>query len=332
MLFTAQLKSYRVFKLIVANRFSQESLITLKKSGLVDLFSCENISEQKIHWPVCEGLLIRSGVKVTAELLSQMPQLRVIVSATSGFDHIDLKSCREKNIVVMHTPEANAQSAAEHTFGLIIATQRNYNRALKQVQTGNWERGALIGNELQGQTLGLIGLGRIGSKVKRMAEAFGLHILVHDPYTDQSQHPKTLFLGFEEVVRKSDIVSFHVPLTSETYHMVKTATLEWFHETATLINASRGDVICFSSLLQHLTDNPQFRLGLDVYAAEPLDKSSALLDHPQIFCTPHIGATTRQAIGRASQEAADKLLLFIQSEKTSDTLPPTALWADKLIF
>jgi D-3-phosphoglycerate dehydrogenase / 2-oxoglutarate reductase len=155
---------------------------------------------------------------------------------------------------------------------------------------------------------------------------------VHDPYTEQKNHSQATFLGFEEVVRKSDIVSFHVPLTTETFHMIKASTLEWFHENATLINVSRGDVICFSSLLNHLIENPLFRLGLDVYAAEPLDKNSAVLQHPQIFCTPHIGATTHQAIARASLEAAQKLLLFLQTGKTSDTLPPSTLWADKLIF
>jgi D-3-phosphoglycerate dehydrogenase / 2-oxoglutarate reductase len=321
-----------MFKLIVANRFSQESLVHLQKSGLVQLTTCENISDSKAQWPECEGLLIRSGVQVTPELLTQMPKLRVIISAASGFDHIHLDACRDRNICVMHTPEANAQSAAEHTMGLLIATQRCYNRALKQIESGRWERGALLGEELQGKTLGLIGLGRIGSRVKKMAQAFGLQVLVHDPYTEQKNHPDTLFLGFEEVVRKSDVVSFHVPLTSETYHMIKASTLEWFHESATLINASRGDVICFSSLLNHLIENPQFRLGLDVYAAEPLDKNSALLEHPQIFCTPHIGATTYQAISRASLEAAHKLLLFIQTGQSSDTLPPSTLWADKLIY
>jgi D-3-phosphoglycerate dehydrogenase / 2-oxoglutarate reductase len=319
-----------VFKLIVANRYSQESLIHLQKSGIVEIHSCAVITEQKEQWPTCQGLLIRSGVQVTQELLTQMPQLQVIVSATSGFDHIDLKACREKNIIVMHTPEANAQSTAEHTLGLILATLRNFERASLQMKTGRWERNALIGEELSGKTLGLIGLGRIGSKVKKLAEAFGLEILVHDPYVEQKLHPETVFLGFEEVVRKSDIISFHVPLTTETYHMIKASTLDWFHETATLINASRGDVICSSSLLNHLIENPQFRLGLDVYAAEPLDKSSALLDHPQIFFTPHIGATTRQAIAKASLEAAEKILRYIRSQKTSDTLPPETLWANKL--
>lgn len=321
-----------MFNLIVANRFSQESLILLQKSGRVKLNTCENISDLKKEWPECEGLLIRSGVKVSRELLAQLPKLKVVISATSGFDHIDLKACREKSVIVMHTPEANSQSAAEHTLGLMIATQRCYLRASRQMESGHWERGALLGEELCGKTLGLIGLGRIGSRVHKLALAFGMHVLVHDPYTEQKNHPGVSFLGFEEVVRKSDIVSFHVPLTSETYHMIKASTLEWFHENATLINASRGDVICFSSLLNHLVENPLFRLGLDVYAAEPLDKNSAVLQHPQIFCTPHIGATTHQAIARASLEAMEKLLLFLQTGKTSDTLPPSTLWADKLIF
>lgn len=320
-----------MFNLIVANRFSQDSLVILRQSGLVNLHFGENIGDCKNHWSTCDGLLIRSGVKVTAELLSLMPQLKVIITATSGFDHIDLNACEKNNVIVMHTPEANAQSAAEHTLGLMIATQRCYVRSLEQMRSGHWERGALMGEELCEKTLGLIGLGRIGSRVKKMAEAFGMEILVHDPYVEQSLYPNTTFLGYEEVVRKSDVISYHVPLTSETYHMVKASTLDWFHDSATLINASRGDVICFSSLLNYLTENPQFRLGLDVYAAEPLDKSSALLDHPQVFCTPHIGATTHQALRRASQEAVDKLLLFIRTGKVSDTLPPSTLWAQKLV-
>ncbi len=320
-----------MFNLIVANRFSQDSMVILRQCGLVNVHVVENIGDCKNQWATCDGMLIRSGVKVTAELLLMMPNLKVVITATSGFDHIDLAACKNNNVIVMHTPEANAQSAAEHTLGLMLATQRCYERSLEQMRSGHWERGALIGEELSGQTLGLIGLGRIGSRVKKMAEAFGMDILVHDPYVDQTLHPETTFLGYEEVVRKSDVISYHVPLTSETYHMVKASTLDWFHETATLINASRGDVICFSSLLNYLAENPQFRLGLDVYAAEPLDKSSALLDHPQIFCTPHIGATTHQALRRASQEAVDKLLHFIRSGKASDTLPPSTLWAQKLV-
>lgn len=319
-----------MFKTLVVNRFSQESLVRLRQSSHVDLYTGESLGELKSHWHDAQALLIRSGVQVSEELLSLLPRLQVIISATSGFDHIDLKACAKKEIIVMHTPEANAQSTAEHTLGLIIASQRGFWRAQQQMVTGRWERSALIGTELQGQTLGIIGFGRIGQRVHKLATAFGMTVLVHDPYT--SQHPGVSFLGFEEVVRKSDIVTFHVPLTTETYHMIKASTLDWFHEKATLINASRGDVVCFSSLLHHLVENPLFRLGLDVYAAEPLDKNSALFDHPQIFLTPHIGATTHQAISRASHEAVDKLLLFLDSKKTSDTLPPSTLWADKLIF
>jgi len=320
-----------VFKVLVANRFSQDSLLHLRRATELDIHVADDMTEMKSEWPTANGLLIRSGTKVSKELLAKMPELKVVISATSGFDHIDLKTCSEKNITVMHTPEANAQSAAELAWGMIIASQRKFHQANKQTASGNWNRATLIGRELRGHTLGIIGLGRIGRRVYQMARAFEMPIRVHDPYVDQSQFPDITFMGFEEVVRKSDIVTFHVPLTTETKHMIKESTLDWFNVDSTLVNISRGDVICMSSLLHYLADNPNFTVALDVFPAEPLPKDSALLNYKNVFCTPHIGATTEQAVSRASLEAVSKMIGFVQKGQISDPLPPNALWAEKLL-
>lgn len=320
-----------MFKVLVANRFSQAPLLILQKTKGLDVHAAEDISQLKSHWPDAQGLLIRSGTKVTRELLSKMPNLKVVISATSGFDHIDLKDCADRGIIVMHTPQANAASAAEHTWGLILASQRKYQKALQQLRSGDWNRAQLVGHELAGRTLGVIGYGHIGRRVYNIARAFEMKVLVHDPYVDQDAHPGISFLGYEEVVRDSDIVTYHVPLTSETYHMIKESTLEWFHEDATLVNASRGDVVCMSSLLHHMAEHPDFKVALDVFPTEPLPPGSALLGYKNVFCTPHIGATTAESIARASQEAIEKMILFVQSGAHGDTLPPRTLWAEKLI-
>lgn len=320
-----------MFTCLVTNRFSQQALLKLKQSGKMAVHHAEDLVELKAHWPNAEGLLIRSGTRISAKILNELPALKVIISATSGFDHIDLKETQKRNITVMHTPGANAQSAAEHTWGLIFATQRKYVRCTDQIRKGQWQRAPLLGQELFGKTLGIVGFGRIGQKVNEIAKAFSMKVYVHDPYIDQTPFPNVTFLGFEEVVRKSDIITLHVPLTTETKDMINHNTLDWFNDSATLINASRGPVISLDALLSHLPEYKQFQVGLDVFPSEPLNKESALLQNPNVFCTPHVGATTEQAIARASEEAVDKMIAFIGEQKVSDTLPPKALWAEKLI-
>jgi D-3-phosphoglycerate dehydrogenase / 2-oxoglutarate reductase len=320
-----------MFLCLVANRFSQSALLKLKQTEGMEAHSAEDITELKQFWGTAEGLLIRSGTKVNKKLLNEMPKLRVVISATSGFDHIDLKECNSRGITVMHTPHANVQSAAEHTWGLILASQRKYLRCTDQIRKGNWQRGSLVGQELHGKSLGIIGFGRIGQRVFKMAEAFDMKVQVHDPYVDQTPFPQVKFLGYEEVVRNSDIITFHVPLTTETKNMVNHNSLEWFNDSATLVNASRGAVISLDALLSFLPENPQFSVALDVFPSEPLSKESQLLQNPNVFCTPHVGATTEQGIAKASVEAVDKMIAFSLHEKISDSLPPNAIWAEKLI-
>lgn len=319
------------FNCLAANRFSSHALLRLKHEAPIEVHASEDITELKKLWPTAQGLLIRSGTKVTDKLLNEMPSLKVIVTATSGFDHIDLKACQKRSVTVMHTPSANAQSAAEHTWGLILASQRRYAKAMKQLRAGDWNRATLMGHEIGGKTLGIVGFGRIGQKVYKIAQAFDMKIFVHDPYIDQAPFPDVDFKGYEEVVRKSDIITFHVPLTTETKHMVNPNTLDWFNDSATLVNASRGQVISQDALFAFLPENPNFQVALDVFPNEPLAKDSALLQYPNLIGTPHIGATTVESINKASEEAVDKMITFVQEQKVSDTLPPSTLWAEKLI-
>ncbi|MCC6137799.1 MAG: phosphoglycerate dehydrogenase, partial [Bdellovibrionaceae bacterium] len=186
-------------KTLVVNRFNHESILRLQNSKLTEVFSSSNIGTLKEHFESTAALLLRSGTKIDKNTLPQFPNLKVIISATSGFDHIDFKLCKKQNIQVMHTPNANAISAAEHTIGLIIASMRNYGTARDNIKMGNWDREPLMGFELYGKTLGVIGFGRIGSRVAQIASAFGMKIIAHDPYVNQEPHPHVEFLGLEEV-------------------------------------------------------------------------------------------------------------------------------------
>ncbi len=320
-----------MFKTLVLNRYSQNALLRLQNSKLTEVFTGSSLATLKEHFSTTNALLIRSGTRIDASTLENFPNLKVIISATSGFDHIDFRLCEKKNISVMHTPNANAISAAEHTLGLMLATSRRYGIARDNIKSGNWDREPLLGSELYGKTLGIIGLGRIGTHVAHLARAFGMQILVHDPYVDQDKHHAQEFMGLEELFRNSDIITFHVPLTKETYHMIKEATLEWLSPHAIVINASRGAVVCPHSLQNQLTHYRTFLAGLDVFEGEPLAGDSTLVRNVNMFATPHIGATTVESIARASDEAVDKLMEYLKTGKSSDTLPPQTLWADKLI-
>lgn len=319
-----------MFKTLVANRFHHESLLRLKNSHLTEVHSHTSLTSLKEHFADTQALLIRSGTKIDKSLLASLPKLQVLITATSGFDHIDYKSCQERDIQVMHTPQANIISASEHTLGLILASARRYGMARDNIKMGNWDREPLMGFELHGKTLGVIGYGRIGQRVAQLAKAFGMNILIHDPYVDQSPHTGETFLGLEEVFRKSDIITFHVPLTKETHHMLRESTLEWLAPNTLLINASRGAVFCSHSLQNHMVQFRTFLVGLDVFESEPLSSDSALIRHPNMFSTPHVGATTTESIARASDEAVDKLIAYLKNKTVSDVVPPQTPWAEKL--
>lgn len=318
-------------KTLIVNRFHHEAILRLQNTKLTDVFSSSHLANFKEHFSTTTALLLRSGTRMDANTLAQFPKLKVIISATSGFDHIDFKLCQKQNITVMHTPSANAISAAEHTLGLMIASARHYGIARDNIKKGNWDREPLMGFELAEKTLGVVGYGRIGQRVARFASAFGMKILVYDPYIEQETHSSVTFLGLEEVFRKSDIITLHVPLTKETYHMINEATLEWLAPHSLLINASRGSVVCIHSLQNHLAQHRNFLAALDVFESEPLASDSALIRNSNMFSTPHIGATTADSVARASNEAVDKLIEYIKTGNSNDTVPPKTLWADQLI-
>lgn len=275
-----------------------------------------------------EGLLVRSQVRVDEGLLARLPSLKVVVTATSGFDHLDLAALERRRITAMFCPEGNAQSAAELTWALILACAKTLLPAREQMRRGDWNRAQLLGFEVSGKTLGLIGLGRVGARVARIARAFALRVLAFDPYQEDEVFAahEVERVGFEEVLCTSDIVSFHVPLTKRTYHMLNRSTLEMLAPGAWIINASRGPVICEDSLLAALAEGHVAGAGLDVFAREPLDRASRLLQLPQVVTTPHIGANTHEAFLRVSHLAVQKTLEFLRSGTALDTLPPPTQW------
>lgn len=315
--------------IVICEKFSIEATVTLKNSHLADVIKIASPDELAAHLPKATGLIIRSRTKITRELLAQAPNLNLIITSTSGFDHIDLVATTDRNIHVAYTPEANAQSAAELTWGLILNTHRPMFESHKQIKAGLWDREKLFtGFELAGKTIGIVGLGRIGQKIATMAKAFSMNIVAFDPYQEDEVFEKFKLerSSYEELLKHSDIITFHVPLTKETKNMLNRSHYEYTTKDVVIINASRGSVVNEDDLCEALDEGVVRMAGLDVFAKEPLSRESKLLKSPKVILTQHIGAMTEQAFAKASLEAALLCIEFLKTNKTQNTLPFKNNW------
>jgi D-3-phosphoglycerate dehydrogenase / 2-oxoglutarate reductase len=315
-------------KVLVTDRFSTEALAKLKSRSQLQVTQSASFLPSADELKDVSALIIRSRTKINEEVLAQAPILKLIVTSTSGFDHIDFAATRKYSVTVMHTPEANAQSAAELTWLLVLACARKFTQAQTQIKKGEWKRDALVGSTLSGKTYGVIGLGRIGSRVARFAKAFGMNVVAFDPYIEPEDFVNAGAdrTSFEELLRLADIVSLHVPATPETKKMINFRALEGASPDLILVNTSRGDVVNEPELIKALEQKLIKAVGLDVFASEPLAQSSPLLKMPQVVLSPHIGATTEEAFGASSVEAATKIIDFLENGRSSDVLPPKTSW------
>ena len=318
---------HKPFRVLITDRFDLDASTRLGSDTRFEIKRSASPFPTKHELEGIHALVIRSRTTINTELLANASQLELIITATSGFDHIDLQatSAHSPNLKVMHTPEANAASACELTWALVLACARRLPQSHQALKAGDWTRETLVGQELHGRTYGVVGLGRIGSRVARIASAFGMQVVAFDPYIEKFPQ-EVSSVAFEELLRIADVISFHVPATDETRHMLNQNGFAALSRQAIVVNTSRGSVIRERDLLQALNAGKVFACGLDVFEREPLPRDSALLTFPNVVLTPHLGATTGAAFAAASHEAVDKLQRYVESGVTSDLLPPNAPW------
>lgn len=316
-------------KVVITDRFAMDSLLWLQQQPQLEILRTENPQVIPADQLVgAHGLLIRSRTLIDEKLLKKARQLQVIITATSGFDHIDLEACQKWGITVMHTPNANVESAAQLTWALALGCAVRMGECHDLIESENWRRENVVGLELSGHNYGIVGLGRIGRRVARHAQAFGMNVFAADPYVDDEQVEKlgVQKLSFEDLLKTAEIVSFHVPKTLETENMLNRDHFSALARPLIVVNTSRGSVINEADLIEALKLGQVRSVGLDVFAEEPLRKESPLRQMAQVLLTPHIGANTDDAFSKASQLAAEKLVRFFQDGSTSDTLPPRVPW------
>jgi len=312
-------------KILVLENYSATAIARLQAEDGV------KVSQKLQDLEQAEVLLVRSRTQVNSELLQKAPNLKLIVTATSGFDHIDWRQCLDRGITVTYTAEANAPSTAELTFALILSWARHIPEALRVVREGNWREQLSRPPGLEMQTLGVVGLGRVGGRVARIAKMFGLKVQAFDPYVDDSMFATydVERTGFIELLKTSDWVSLHVPLTSETRHLMDQSTFKEMQAEAVLVNTCRGPVVSENDLLVALDGGTIAGCAMDVLEREPPARGHRLLQHPNLLLTPHIGAYTERAWEKASHEAVEKVLCFRSGDDLLDTLPLDTPWFEK---
>ncbi|MCA1625428.1 MAG: phosphoglycerate dehydrogenase [Acidobacteria bacterium] len=285
-------------KVFVADDVNEEKLAPLRDAGFM-VEKRIKLSTEELAGAMkdFDGLIVRSETKVRADLMDKLPKLRVIGRAGVGVDNIDVKAATKRGIVVMNAPDGNTITTAEHTIALLVSMARNVPQAHAKLQSGVWDKKSFVGVELNGKTLGVIGLGRIGKHVAKIAKGFGMRILAFDPFVSGEM---TKDLGMEigtldEVFSGADFITIHTPVTDETRGIVGKDAFTKMKRGVRLVNCARGGLIDETALLEAIEDGMVAGAALDVYSTEPLSPDSPLLKNDKIITTPHLGASTTEA-------------------------------------
>ena len=255
-----------------------------------------------------DGIIIRSGTKLTEDVLERAVRMKAIARAGVGVDNVDVRAASRKGIIVMNTPGGNTTSTAELTVAMILALSRNIAAACASLKDGNWDRKSFVGNQLSGKTIGIVGLGRVGIEVARRAMAFEMKVLGYDPYIAPDRAAR---LGIElgdlgSILERADYVTVHTPMTPETRGLIGAGEIAKMKDGVRIINCARGGIVDEEALADAIEAGKVAGAAVDVYPEEP-PKNRRLIDLPQVVATPHLGASTEEAQINVATDAAKQL-------------------------
>jgi D-3-phosphoglycerate dehydrogenase / 2-oxoglutarate reductase len=302
-----------MIKIIVCDKTETETIQRLRTEGMeVDVRDDITPEELVRVIPAYDGMLVRSRTKVRAPLIDAATNLKVIVRGGVGLDTIDVNYAESKGITVMNTPQASSASVAELTIGYMIALARQIPQATSSMKAGKWEKNKFEGEEIGGKTLGILGIGNIGREVAWRARALGMAVIAYDPYVTHADEVEILLL--DDLLWRSDYISFHLPLTKETHNLIGSVEFNKMKNRVRIINCSRGGIVDEDALYNALVSGKVAGAALDVFAQEPL-QDPKLLALDQVIGSPHIGAATKEAQSRIGVEVADKLIEFFKKKR-----------------
>jgi len=319
-----------MIKVLITDKLAQEGIDLLNSTDGVEATVKTGISEDELAKIIgkYDGLIIRSGTKVTAKVLANPGKLKGIARAGVGVDNISIPEATRKGILVMNTPGGNTLSAAEHTLALILAMSRNVVPACGSLKAGAWDRKKYMGNQLDNKVLGVIGLGRIGMAVAKMANGFNMKILGYDPFaapTDAEKLGIEISESIERIFKEADYISVHVPRNEQTLNMIDAEQIKMMKPTVRLVNCARGGIINEEALYNALAEGAIAGAALDVYPTEP-PENTRFTEFENCLVTPHLGASTREAQIDVAVEAARNLVDAIKGGPVRNALnaPSTA--------
>ncbi|MDQ3807198.1 MAG: hydroxyacid dehydrogenase [Thermoproteota archaeon] len=300
---------------LVCDSIDQVGIDSMKHAGLTvnykpDINPAELVSSVKDY----DVVIVRSRTKVTREVVNAAVKAKIIARVGVGLDNVDIKAAETKNIRVINAPEAASIAVAELVIGLMICLARSIPKADAETKRGNWIKKDLVGIQLSGKYLGIVGVGNIGRNIGRMAKALRMNLIGYDPFPINREfisETGMIVTDLNTLLQSSDFVTCHVPATPETKHMFDSERLAKMKPTAYLINTSRGDVIDENALYEVLKSGRLAGAALDVFEVEP-PTNKQLMNLPNVVCTPHIGAQTKEAQELASRVIAEKVIQILR--------------------
>jgi D-3-phosphoglycerate dehydrogenase len=315
-------------KVLISDPLARQGIEILEREDDIQVDVETELSHEELidRIPDYDALIVRSSTKVTAEVIEAASRLRVIGRAGVGVDNIDVNAATRKGIVVLNTPSANTISAAEHTIAMILALSRNIHLASESLRRGEWNRKRFTGVEVFNKILGVIGLGRIGTEVVKRAQGLGMRVLAFDPYLSKegAERLKVQLVSLEQLLRESDYITLHTPLTPETKRMIGRKEFAMMKDGVRIINCARGGIIDEEALYEALTGGKVAGAALDVFENEPPSPDNPILKLDNVLVTPHLGAATREAQVNVAVDVCTQVLKALRGEMvvSAVNLPP----------
>ena len=312
------------YKVLVCDDLAEEGLKVFRDQKNVELLIKlkQPVEELKKLIADADACVVRSGTQITAEIIAAAKELKVIGRAGVGLDNVDLEAASKRGIVVINTPGGNTVSAAELAFCLIMALARNIPEANNSVKRGEWERKKFVGSELDGKTLGVLGLGRIGGEVAKRAQAFRMRVIAYDPFlrADKAAQMGVEPMSLEEVLKKADFITLHLPLTAENKNMIGEKQFQMMKKGVRIVNCARGGLIDEKALAVAIKSGQVAGAGLDVFESEPPPKDLELLKLPQVIVTPHQGASTEEAQVAVAVDVAKSIIDYLSGRGSKNAV------------
>ncbi|MEM3615279.1 MAG: hydroxyacid dehydrogenase [Candidatus Methanomethylicia archaeon] len=300
-------------KVLILEPIHRDGIELLRKyCEVIELNGKTSIEDLKRLISDVDVIVSRGFIKIDEEFIKSACKLKVIVVHGVGIDHIDLKAAERAGVKVVNTPEALTETVAEFTIGMLISMLRRIPQADKAVRSGQWDRkyGDLVGTDLSGKIVGIIGFGRIGSAVARRLKTFNVKMHYYDKFRkiDLEREMGIEYMNFEELLKISDIILLHLPLTEETYHIISSREFELMKNGVYIVNMGRGALVDEEELIKYIENGKIAGAALDVFEKEPLPMDSKLVKFENIILTPHLGASSKEALRRMAMKVAEKVL------------------------